>query len=127
MDPLVLPAWLTLLIVVLASARIWRLLTVDGITFPLRRAWANLVGRIAGGTEDTARRRFAETLDEGFYCAFCSGFWVALATLSSALAWSDTLAWQLVAIPLAVNWVAGHANSRVEADDFDPQPIEYDA
>ncbi len=126
MTPLVLPAWLVLLISLLASARLWRLLTVDGITFPARKAWSVLIGKIGGSEDGTARRQLATELDEGFYCSFCSGFWIALGVLFTALAWHDTIAWQLGMGALAINWLAGHANSRIEADDFDPAEPDFD-
>lgn len=108
MDPLVLPAWLTLLIVVLASARIWRLLTVDGITEPLRD---KLKVEIADAPE-----QWRDTLSYFISCPWCAGYWIAFGVFASALAWADTLAWQLVFLSLAINYVAASMNFRQDVD-----------
>jgi hypothetical protein len=98
----------------LATARTFRLWAVDGITKPLRRRFSALMARLYGRNE-----RLAKSLNEGAWCPFCIGFWIALAWVASGLAWSDTWPWQLAAGSFAVSYVAGHVTSRLEGDDID--------
>lgn len=106
MTALALPAWLTLLVVVLATARIFRLLTVDDIAWPIRKRVLALV--------DDEPKRLRDGFHDMFFCPFCAGFWLGLGVLASALAWSDTIVWQILAIGFAANYVQAHLNARLD-------------
>jgi hypothetical protein len=111
MDALDLPAWLVLLLVVLATARVWRLLVVDGITEGFRI-------RLIASVQDRPRR-WRDAFHDALFCPFCVGFWILLMLLASALAWSDEVAWQLVVGAFALNYVSGQFNARLDAEDAD--------
>ncbi len=111
MDPLNLPAAFVVVIAILASARLFRLATVDAAGYPYRWAVAKVVNLFVRPKTE----KVAETIDDGAFCAWCSGFWLTLGVAASALAWSDTWGWQLVAIALAANYV--QANLNIHLDD----------
>lgn len=111
MEALDLPAWLVLLLVVLATARIWRLLVVDGITEDIRL-------RLIRSVQDRPRR-WRDSFHDLYFCPFCMGFYVMFAMLASALAWSDEVSWQLVVGAFALNYVSGQFNARLDAEDAD--------
>lgn len=108
MDPLLLPAWLVLVLVALAAARLWRLIAVDAIADPLRR-------RLRVEIAD-APKQWRDTLSYLIQCPFCAGFWISGMVLASALAWSDTVLWQLVAGTCAVNYVQAHLNAWLDVE-----------
>lgn len=114
MDPLNLPAAFVVVIAILASARLFRLATVDAVGYPYRWAVAKVVNAVHPKSPAVA-----DTIDEGAFCSFCIGFWIALGVLASALAWHDTVAWQLVVGALAVNYVSGHLSGALDADSID--------
>lgn len=99
MTPLVLPSWLTLVVCVLAAARVFRLLTADEITEWLH---SGLVARLP------------EVLVSGWFCRWCLGYWLGAGAVATALAWGDTIVWQLLALPLAVNYCYVGLAARLE-------------
>lgn len=111
MEPLALPAWLTLLLVVLATARIWRLLVVDGITEGFR-------SRLICKVQD-APHKARDAFHDLYFCPFCAGFWICSIILLTALAWRDEIAWQLIVGAFALNYVSGHLNARLDVDQTD--------
>lgn len=93
---------LVVLISAVAAARVFRLLTKDGITWPLR----NGIQRLNWGW-----------LNEGWFCPFCMGFWVSLAFVWTGLVTFDIFTWWgLVAGTLAANYVAAAYFAAVEED-----------
>ncbi len=94
---------ITLLLVILisavASARVFRLLVVDEITYPLR----NVVGKAPA----LAR--------EGFECPWCLGYWLSLAfVLTGLLAFDSFTWWGLVAGSLTANYIGARLNGSEE-------------
>lgn len=84
-----------LVILVLAVARVNRLVRIDEAGYPVR--WL-----------------LFKVLPEGFCerllaCPFCIGFWISLIGSWSWLLWGSTQAWTWAALPFAVSWVVGHA------------------
>jgi hypothetical protein len=108
MTPLDLPAWLVLVVVTLAAARLFRLIATDSITDPLRR---RLRVEIA-----EAPKQWRDTISYFVQCPWCCGFWIAVLLTLTALAWADTLLWQIIVIPLAVNYAAASANGRQDVE-----------
>lgn len=86
--------WLTWTLIVLASARTWRLLAVDSITEPGRK----IVDRGPAW------------LQQMWVCPYCLGWWIALAWTLSGWAWGGMMWWQILAGSLAVNLVAARLN-----------------
>lgn len=84
MSPL---AWI---LCVFASARTYRLASIDEAGFYFR----NVVYRLP------------EVFHRWLTCPFCSGWWYALGWVLTGLAWGDTVVWQALAGSLAVNWIA---------------------
>lgn len=128
MDSLDLGAGIVLVLTALASARIWRGLIIDDVGLPVRFKFGRFVEWLRPDPRNKEERRkhwrrnrAAEILDEGFYCSFCSGFWITLAVLATALAWHDQIWWQLLAGALAVNYVTGHLNSKIDRVTFDDE------
>ena len=93
MDPFPLPAIdpldpIPLLILILATARIIRILTTDQIAQPIRDAATN-------------RSQFTEDL---IHCPWCIGFWIAIITTLSYLAAPTPSTYIL--LPFAVSFLA---------------------
>ncbi len=103
-----------MVIAILASARLFRLATVDAAGYPYRWAVAKVVNAVHPKSP-----KVADEIDSGAHCSMCAGYWIALGVLASALAWSDSWGWQLVVGSLAVNYVAGHVNGALDADSAD--------
>lgn len=98
--------WWSLLVDVLAAARLTRLLTRD--TFPpVRNVRAALIAR-------TNRSGWSAL----WVCAWCLGFWVALLVLAGHLLVAATTGllgvawWSLVLAPLAASYVIGFLADR---------------
>lgn len=87
--------WFTLLIACLASARLWRLATLDGITFWFR----NLVDRAPGWVYDLV------------YCPFCLGWWISLFLVTTGFFWGETVWWLIPVGALAANYVGAQLNA----------------
>lgn len=98
MTALTISPWLVFVLVLLASARTFRLLAFDTITQTPRDYLEVYVFP------------HSKFLREGFYCKWCSGFWYAVGWTLSALAWSDSWIWQAFAIAFAANYVAAVLN-----------------
>lgn len=96
MTPLDLPVWATLLLVVLASMRLWRLIALDELTQP---------------TRDRLPIRAVDTI----VCPWCSGWWVSLGVTASALAWHHQWWWQLPAVALSASLLAAYTLDRLES------------
>lgn len=76
------PAWWPFLLIALAAFRTWKLISADLIL-------------------DAPRERLSEGVQEWLSCAYCSGFWTALAWYAAWLAWPHgTL---IAATPLALS------------------------
>lgn len=79
MSPLTHAVFVVLVVLLSAgiTARLFLLLTVDEITWPIRkqvdRSWS--------------------WLQSGFYCVYCLGFWIALAFVWTGLAAFDVFSW----------------------------------
>jgi hypothetical protein len=99
---------LTLLLVALAAARCWRLLAVDDIGDPIRVGMSRATERLPD--------RLRTSLQVGWFCPFCLGYWISLGWVGSALAWGDHWAWQLAAGSLAVSYVVGHVGARLDRE-----------
>lgn len=120
MDPLVLPAWLTLLLATLAALRVWRLLVVDDAGHPFRVLKHHVLRLIQGkASVDSWRGRVVESLEEGYGCPFCLGFWLVLVSTASAFAWSTEWWWQWPAAALAGSWIVGHLGAQLDK----PNPV----
>lgn len=98
MSPLHLNAWLLFVVVLLASARTFRLLAFDTILQTPRDYLEVYVFP------------HSKFLRDGFYCPNCAGFWYCLLWAASALAWHDTWPWQLAAFAFAGNYAAAVLN-----------------
>lgn len=85
--------WWIWLLALLASARTWRLLYKDDITFWLR-------DQVSRSTK----------LWEFYSCPWCFGFWITVGWVGSALAWGTTWPWLLLAGSLAANYVQANLN-----------------
>lgn len=83
------------LLCVLASARTWRLASMDEIGFGFR----NLV------------YRGPDWMHRALICPFCSGYYWATLWVGSGLVFGSSIVWQLVAGSLGVNWLAGQLNA----------------
>lgn len=79
----------------LASARTFRLASVDEIGFLFR----NLV------------YRGPRWMHNALVCPFCSGYYWAVGWVATGLLWGSTWPWQLLAGSLGVNYVAGQLNA----------------
>lgn len=89
---------LTAVVVVLASARLWRLAAVDSLT-------------------DSIREILPDKVTPFLACPFCSGFWIALGVAASAIAWADTWPWWLILGSLAVSYIGGHLNRVLDLEE----------
>lgn len=95
MNPYALPAWLALLLAVLAALYTWRVLAHEAIAAPVRN-------------------RLPHPVVGWLQCPFCSGAWITAAWLLTSFAWRDTVAWQLVAATAAGAYLVGHVGSRLD-------------
>lgn len=111
MDPALLA--LDAALIVLAAARLTRLVTVDTIGHPFRQAlrWTGL--HLAGD-------RGLVYGDELATCPHCMGFWAAAAVVVSYAAWAGP-AWRLTAAVLAVAYLAGHLVAHLDTPDPDAE------
>jgi hypothetical protein len=89
-------SWFVFILAVLAGARTWRLLAVDGIAFRVR----NGVDQIGW-----------PMLSEGWYCPFCLGFWVTSAWLLTGYLVGDTAAWLVTAGCFAASYAQAQLNA----------------
>lgn len=87
---------LVAVVTVLAVYRLTLLVTADELTAPARQ---RAIGRLA----EAERYRLAAALE----CPWCVSVWVAPAVVGSALLWSSSTAWWLVAGSLAAAAVTG--------------------
>jgi hypothetical protein len=88
---------LDLAVLVLAVARVNRLVRNDEAGYPIR--WL-LFRLLPSGF-----------VDRLLACPFCIGFWLSLAGAWSWLAWGDSDLWLWATLPFAVSWLVGHAGS----------------
>jgi hypothetical protein len=114
--PLDLSPLLILLIVVLASARLWRLCLVDKTSNWFAWVAGTALAQTARLMPKRWRGPYVETAISGLGCPYCWGWWLTLGTLSSALAWSDQLWWQIVFGALALNYAGGTLNAKLDAE-----------
>lgn len=93
---------LVLLVAALASARTYRLLTIDDIMIPVR----NVV------------YRGPQWLQAAWTCPYCSGFYWAVGWSVTGIFWADNGPWWwLAAGPFAANYVSATLNA---FDDIRP-------
>lgn len=88
--------WFVFVLAALAAARTWRLATMDVISERWRMWMAP---------------KLPDFWLDGYFCPFCSGFWIACAWVGSAVAWGDTWPWQLIAGCFAANYAAAQLNA----------------
>lgn len=99
-----------LILLALASFRVWRLLAWDTILGPYRE-W--LIGRSDGGSRPLiVGRRYRQTLDEFAHCPWCLGFWV---TVAWWVAWLCTDYTLVAAVPWAISALVGAASGILTA------------
>lgn len=90
--------WLTWLLIILASARTFRLLAIDTITEPLRKltdrgpAWLQML----------------------MVCPWCLGAYVSLAWVWTGYLWGSTAVWLVFAGAFAVNYVQAWMSVRFD-------------
>lgn len=97
-----LDTWLIFVLVLLASARTFRLLAFDEVAEPFRTGYAKTVGILPD--------RLAVKMWEALECPWCAGYWWAAGWTITALAWHDAILWQMVAFSFAANYVAATLN-----------------
>jgi hypothetical protein len=104
------PDWWATLLLALASYRAWRLLAEDDILDVPRRYLLRLGDWRKQGDPVPAGYRAAA--GSFLQCAWCSGFWVALAWWA---AWQITEKWTLVfAAPFAISALVGFSRARLD-------------
>lgn len=108
MSALDLNAGLLFILVTLAAARTFRLLAYDTITLGLRKWYGRVLGKLPP--------RKAAAMWEAWFCPACLGFWLALGWAITALAWSDTLIWQVLAVALSTNYLGMLANGLLDVE-----------
>lgn len=99
-------------LITLATARLTRLVTVDTIGEPVRKA-ARWTGYAFAGTAGW------DWADELVGCPHCAGFWLSLLVVGSYAAWEQHPWWTTVAGVFAVAYVAGHLVARLDVGDDD--------
>lgn len=118
-----MPFALMLLLAGLASARTYRVMTVDGIGDPVRNLWYKLVWHIDPPVHrrikmatlrrknvtrlEWRRYKVAKSLGEMYECRWCLGYWVSLAWVAMGMAWGETWPWQLAAGSLSISYLLG--------------------
>lgn len=75
---------------VLASLRLFDLMTKDEITFKVRN-WVD---------------RWPAFYRDAYYCTHCALFWYGAGWVATGLLWGGTWPWQLLAGSFAVNYVS---------------------
>ncbi|MDH4038824.1 MAG: DUF1360 domain-containing protein [Candidatus Krumholzibacteria bacterium] len=106
------PGWWAVILLTLAAYRTWRAAALDDILDVPRRYLLRLGDWRQEGdaVPDTYRAAWGKFLG----CAWCSGFWVALAWWA---AWQATEKWTLIiAAPFAVGTLVGLLH-RLDADE----------
>lgn len=117
----------TTAVAALAAARLTRLVTTDAlgeryVQEPADALLASkftrvsdtrdpLTGRMVKHTDVDER---AEFLRDGLYCPFCVGFWLGAGVLATAPVWTRHRLPRLAVQALALNYVVGHVNARVD-------------
>jgi hypothetical protein len=96
------PHLLTLVVFILAAARVTRLLVADDITAPLRRWGA---------------RTFTDKVAVLFVCPWCMGFWVSAVAAVLWWFWGDRWWLLLPALAFAISYLVGIMATRVESED----------
>lgn len=125
---------LMLVLVILASARTFRLLTTDAITDGLRDRLDIWLGKYSShavqwvpprrkymSDKEWRRYRQVKWLQELGSCKYCLGYWIAVAWTATGLAWSDTWAWKLLAISFAANYVMAVTYDRLSDPEVDDE------
>lgn len=125
---------LMFVLVILASARTFRLLVIDSITQPLRDRLDNRLVIYSPHAythtgprsldlhgKEWRRYRVAEWLREGASCPWCLGYWLALGWAVTGVLWSDTVLWQIAAISFAANYVAAVLHSMYDSLQSDEE------
>lgn len=93
---------LALILLVLAAARITRLVVADDITKPARLWVARQPGRAFDWLLDLVS------------CHWCAGLWASAVTVGAWAAWSHTFALQVVVVTLAIAQAQAMVNEREE-------------
>lgn len=107
-----LPVWLDLLLLAVASWRVWYLLAHDDILEVPRRYITRLPRDWQEG--DRIPARYRERLADFIQCPYCTGFWVALAWTGFYAAWQEGALW--AALPFALNTAVVAAHSLLSAE-----------
>jgi len=94
-----LPLWFEFVILSLASFRLWRIIGADVVFDRLRD---RLTRRDRFEEDETLYRR---AFDEWLHCAWCLGFWVAVAVFLAWLIWPVPTLW--ACLPFALSAVVG--------------------
>jgi Protein of unknown function (DUF1360) len=107
------PDWWEALLLALAAYRVWHLVADDTI-FDVPRARLLRLGnwRVEGDPVPAGYRRF---LGDFIDCAWCLGFWIALAWWAAWQAWPH--ATLVAATPFALSAAVGFARSRLDSDE----------
>lgn len=92
------PDWYVLILLALATYRVWRLLAEDAILDPVRRP--------------VLRRFPSEKLVEFVECPFCAGWWIGIVWWLCWTAWPEWTT--IVAVPFALNAVAALVAARLD-------------
>jgi hypothetical protein len=106
------PDWWTLLLLGLASYRIYRLIAMDTL-LDIPRAW--LVGLRGWREGQPIPRGYRNRLANFLVCPWCLGFWVALASWGAWQLWPHAAL--VVAAPFAISAVVGFLSRLDEGEE----------
>jgi hypothetical protein len=90
------------LLLAFAAYRVWRLVAEDDLTDSIRRRFLRLGNWREEG--DAVPLDYRAGVGNFLGCAWCLGFWVALAWWAAWLVWADTV---IVAVPFALSAAVG--------------------
>lgn len=108
-----IPDWYELLLLALASFRIWRLVGEDDL-FDRPRRWLVRLGPDWKSEGDSVPDGYRIRLAEFITCPWCLGFWITLAVWAMYQIWEfGTL---VVAVPLAISALVGFMRSRLDSE-----------
>lgn len=99
--------WFVFVLVILASARTWRLADLDEAGYPIRRAYFWISHRF----DSRGYTRLSDLVMSAASCPFCSGYWYAVIWFLTGWFWGGTLVWMLLAGSFAANYVAAQLNA----------------
>lgn len=94
------PNWFGLVLLSLASFRIWRLIAVDTVTEQIRYRITRTDEYLKGNPAE-----YREKLDEFISCPWCFGFWIVLAWWGLWQVWDQAV--YVMSVPLALSTLVG--------------------